>query len=48
LGGVRIDPRAAVGVNLGSANHDESRREQPEEFDIFRSPLALPVCFDPA
>ena len=36
LGGVQIPAGAMMAVNLGSANHDESRWEQPERFDIFR------------
>ncbi len=34
--GVKIPAGARVGVNLGSANHDESRYDHPERFDIFR------------
>ena len=34
--GVKIPAGSGVGVVLGSANHDESRYENPEEFDIFR------------
>jgi cytochrome P450 len=36
LGGVRIPEGGMLNVNLGSANHDESRYEEPERFDIFR------------
>jgi cytochrome P450 len=28
-----------VVINIGSANHDETRWENPEEFDIFRPPI---------
>jgi cytochrome P450 len=34
--GVRIPAGATMAVNLGSANHDESRWEDPEHFNIFR------------
>jgi cytochrome P450 len=34
--GVQISEGATMAVNLGSANHDESRWEDPERFDIFR------------
>ena len=36
--GVHIPAGAVVGVGLGSANHDASRWEDPERFDIFREP----------
>jgi cytochrome P450 len=36
LGGVQIPGGATMAVNLGSANHDEARWDQPERFDIFR------------
>jgi cytochrome P450 len=36
LCGVRIPAGAAVQVVLGSANRDESRYENPDQFDIFR------------
>ena len=29
-------PGSTMAMNLGSANHDESRWENPEAFDIFR------------
>jgi len=35
--GVAIPAGALVLVNLASANHDESRYERPDEFDIFRA-----------
>jgi cytochrome P450 len=34
--GVQIPEGATMAVNLGSANHDESRWDDPERFDIFR------------
>jgi cytochrome P450 len=34
--GVRLPAGATMAVNLGSANHDESRWDDPERFDIFR------------
>ena len=34
--GVRIPEGSTIAVNLGSANHDENRWDQPESFDIFR------------
>ena len=36
LGGVEIPAGSTMAVNLGSANHDETRWENPEQFDIFR------------
>ena len=42
--GVRIPAGAAIMVCTGSANHDESRWENPEEFDIFRKRFP-PVAF---
>lgn len=36
LGGVTIPEGASVVTCLGSANHDETRWEDPERFDIFR------------
>ncbi|MFZ0834418.1 MAG: cytochrome P450 [Mycobacterium sp.] len=36
LGGVRIPAGSTMAVNLGSANHDETRWDRPEQFDIFR------------
>src|SRR5215210_5150038 len=38
LQGVHLPKDAVVVVNLGSANHDESRWAEPERFDIFRPP----------
>jgi cytochrome P450 len=34
--GVQIHAGAMMAVNLGSANHDETRWDEPERFDIFR------------
>jgi cytochrome P450 len=39
IGGVTIEAGTPVGVCLGSANHDPTRWEHPERFDIFRKPL---------
>ena len=36
LGGVKIPAGATMAVNLGSANHDEARWNDPERLDIFR------------
>ena len=36
LGGVQIPAGSTIAVNLGSANHDETRWDKPERFDIFR------------
>jgi cytochrome P450 len=36
VGGIEVPKDAVVVTNLGSANHDESRWENPEEFDVFR------------
>jgi cytochrome P450 len=36
LGGVQIPAGSTMAVNLGSANHDETRWDEPERFDIFR------------
>ena len=38
IGGVTIPAGADVTTCLGSANHDESRWDDPDEFDIFRTP----------
>jgi cytochrome P450 len=38
VAGTRIPRGAVVSVCLGAANHDESRWERPEDFDIFREP----------
>ncbi len=36
LGGVQIPAGSTMAVNLGSANHDETRWDRAEQFDIFR------------
>ena len=36
LAGVQIPAGSTMAVNLGSANHDETRWDRPEQFDIFR------------
>ena len=36
LGGLQIPEGATMMLNLGSANHDETRWDDPEKFDIFR------------
>lgn len=36
LGGLQIPKGSTMWVNLGSANHDETRWNEPELFDIFR------------
>ena len=38
LAGVEIPEGTAVIANIGSANHDESRWDHPEDFDIRREP----------
>jgi cytochrome P450 len=38
LTGVRIPKGSVVGVCMGAANHDPSRFDHPERFDIFRTP----------
>ena len=38
--GIEIRAGSAVNTSLGSANHDPSRWEDPERFDIFRQPKA--------
>ena len=38
LGGVEMPAGAMVTTNVGSANHDETRWDRPDEFDIFREP----------
>jgi len=38
LEGVRIPEGAVVSVCLGAANHDDTRWEKPDEFNIFREP----------
>jgi cytochrome P450 len=36
LGGVQLPAGSTMAMNLGSANHDETRWDDPESFDIFR------------
>ncbi len=36
IGGVTLGAGASISPNIGSANHDETRWENPEVFDIFR------------
>jgi cytochrome P450 len=36
IGGVTLPEGASISPNIGSANHDETRWENPETFDIFR------------
>jgi cytochrome P450 len=44
VAGVRIPENQMIHVNLGSANHDETRWDDPERFDIFR-PLKAHIAF---
>jgi cytochrome P450 len=39
IGGVTLPAGASISPNIGSANHDETRWENPEVFDIFRPAL---------
>jgi cytochrome P450 len=39
VSGVTIGPGEVITTHLGSANHDETRWDDPETFDIFRPPL---------
>lgn len=39
LAGVRVPEGATVVANVGSANHDPTRWEAPDRFDIFRPPI---------
>ena len=36
IGGVAVPKGATMMLSLGSANHDETRWDEPEKFDIFR------------
>ncbi len=48
LAGVDLPAGAVLVVNLGSANHDEARWDDPERFDIFRPPKQhLAFAFGP-
>ncbi|MBI2169443.1 MAG: cytochrome P450 [Actinobacteria bacterium] len=48
LCGVAIPEGAVVAVAVGSANHDETRWDRPDEFDIFREPQQhLAFAFGP-
>jgi len=38
LGGVAVPAGMQVVPNIGSANHDDTRWDDPDEFDIFRTP----------
>jgi cytochrome P450 len=38
IGGVEIPVGSMVTVNVGSANHDETRWDDPDAFDMFRTP----------
>jgi cytochrome P450 len=44
VAGVKIPESQMIHVNLGSANHDETRWDDPERFDIFR-PLKAHIAF---
>jgi cytochrome P450 len=39
LSGVTLGPGESITPHLGSANHDETRWEDPERFDIFRTAI---------
>ncbi len=39
IAGVTIGPGESISPHIGSANHDETRWEDPETFDIFRPPV---------
>src|SRR3984957_11149961 len=39
IGGVTLGPGESITPHIGSANHDETRWEEAEAFDIFRPPL---------
>lgn len=38
IGGVTVPKGAFVTVNIGAANHDESRWDRADDFDLFREP----------
>jgi cytochrome P450 len=39
IGGVTLETGESISTHIGSANHDESRWDNAEAFDIFRPPL---------
>ncbi|HEX3793333.1 MAG TPA: cytochrome P450 [Acidimicrobiales bacterium] len=39
IGGVSLAAGEGISTNIGSANHDETRWDNPDVFDIFRPPL---------
>ena len=39
IAGVTIGPGESITPHIGSANHDETRWDDPERFDIFRPPV---------
>ncbi len=39
IAGVTIGPGESISPHIGSANHDETRWDDPETFDIFRPPV---------
>jgi cytochrome P450 len=39
LWGITIPEGAGITTNIGSANHDETRWDNPDAFDIFREPI---------
>jgi len=39
IGGVTLETGESINTHIGSANHDESRWDNAEAFDIFRPPL---------
>ena len=45
IGGARISEGAAMYVHVGSANHDKTIFDRPDEFDIDRSNLTEHVAF---
>jgi cytochrome P450 len=40
IGGMEVSAGCPVNMSIGAANHDPTRWEHPEEFDIFRAPQA--------
>jgi cytochrome P450 len=46
--GMKVSAGATIVVNMGSANHDEKYWENPEDFDLFRTPRQhLAFAFGP-